>query len=162
MSAEWVIRPATRDDAEALVALVDAVYREYGDEVDLDGYDRDLLDVELAYGEKGGAFVVLVADGEVVGAHATQPVDVDAGIVTFRRLYVQDRFRGKGVGPALMDWALEWSKDHGFGRVEFWSDTRFTRAHRFFARYGFVRGETRDMQEGPLVFSEYRFWGKIV
>jgi putative acetyltransferase len=143
------------------VALVDAVYREYGDAVDVDGYDRDLLDVERHYAYAGGAFVVLEADGEVVGAHAAKPVDVKEGIVTFRRLYVRDRFRGRGAGPALMDWALEWSKEHGFDRVEFWSDTRFTRAHRFFGRYGFVRGEIRHMDEGPLVFSEYRFWGRI-
>ena len=156
-----MIRPASRSDARALIALVGGVYREYGDEVDVDGYDRDLLDVGRHYAETGGAFVVLEADGEVVGAHATQPVDVEQGIVTFRRLYVRDAFRGTGAGPALMDWALEWSREHGFERVEFWSDTRFTRAHRFFGRYGFVRGEVRHMQEGALEFSEYRFWGRI-
>ena len=39
------IRPATREDEPELIRLIDEVYREYGDEIDLEGYDRDLLDV---------------------------------------------------------------------------------------------------------------------
>ena len=56
-----------------------------------------------------------------------------------------------------MDWAVEWSREHGFRRVEFWSDTRFERAHRFFARYGFVRGGIREVVEGKLSFWEHHY-----
>ena len=154
---EFRIRPGVRSDADALVALVDGVYREYGDEVYLEGYDRDLLDVEESYRAKGGEFVVLEVDGQVRGAHATQPVDVERGIVTFRRLYLPPELRGTGAGKLLMDWAVEWSRQKGFHTVEFWSDTRFERAHRFFERYGFVRGGIRHLEDGPLSFSEHQF-----
>ena len=89
--------------------MIDEVYREYGDEVDLEGYDRDLLDVEASYREVGGEFVVLEEDGRISGANATQPVDRDEGVVTFRRLYLPPRNRGTGAGKALMDWAVGWS-----------------------------------------------------
>ena len=65
--------------------------------------------------------------------------------------------RGTGAGKVLMDWAIEWSRKHEFVRVEFWSDTRFARAHRFFESYGFVRGGTREVQEGKLTFSEFHY-----
>jgi putative acetyltransferase len=152
-----IIRPATREDELQLVRLIDEVYREYGDEVDLEGYDRDLLDVEAAYREVGGEFVVMEEDGRISGAHATQPINRDEGIVTFRRLYLPPRNRGTGAGKALMDWAVGWSRKHGYRRVEFWSDTRFTRAHRFFARYGFVQAGIRHVEEGTLSFSEFHF-----
>ena len=151
------IRPATREDGPQLVRLIDGVYREYGDEVDLEAYDWDLLNVEAAYRDVGGEFVVLEEDGWISGAHATQPIDRDAGIVTFRRLYLPPSYRGTGAGKALMDWAVGWSREHGYHRVEFWSDTRFARAHRFFARYGFVRAGIRHVEEGRLSFSEYHF-----
>ena len=157
MQGNRSIRPATREDEPQLVRLIDEVYREYGDEVDLEGYDRDLLDVEASYREVGGEFVVLEEDGRISGAHATQPVDRDEGVVTFRRLYLPPRNRGTGAGKALMDWAVGWSREHGYRRVEFWSDTRFARAHRFFADYGFVRGGIRHVEEGKLSFSEYHF-----
>jgi len=140
-----------------LIALIDAVYREYGDEVDVNGYDRDLLDLEGSYRDVGGEFVVLEEDGEIVGAHATQPVDAEQGLLTFRRLYLPARIRGRGAGKFLMDWAVQWSRDNGYRRVEFWSDTRFSRAHQFFERYGFERGGIRHVEEGNLKFSEYFF-----
>jgi putative acetyltransferase len=152
----WNLRLARNEDSEELVRLVDEVYREYGDEVDLEGYDGDLLDPEGAYRAKGGEIVVLETD-HIVGAHATQPVDEAAGIVTFRRLYLPEELRGTGAGKLLMDWAVDWSRGQGFRRVEFWSDTRFERAHRFFERFGFVRGGIREVAEGKLVFSEHHF-----
>lgn len=154
---EWHLRLGTNGDGEQLVSLIDTVYREYGDEVDLDGYDGDLLDVEGAYREAGGEFVVLEKEGVVVGAHATQPVNREEGIVTFRRLYLPPEMRGTGAGKLLMDWAVEWGRENGFTRVEFWSDTRFERAHKFFERYGFVRGGIRHVEEGKLSFSEHFF-----
>ena len=157
MQDNWNIRPGRKEDAEDLTRLVDEVYREYGDEVDLEGYDRDLLDVEDAYRNRGGEFVVLEVDGVVVGAHATQPIDQEAGIVTFRRLYLPKKMRGTEAGKLLMDWAVDWSKEHGYRRVEFWSDTRFERAHRFFERFGFVRGGLRVVEEGKLKFSEHHY-----
>jgi len=154
---EFTIRPGCNEDSKAVVAIIDAVYREYGDEMDLEGYDRDLLDLEGTYREKGGEIVVLESRGEVVGAHATQPINRAEGLVTFRRLYLPKEMRGTGAGTLLMDWAVEWSREHGFKRVEFWSDTRFERAHRFFERYGFVRGAIRHLEEGRLRFSEHHF-----
>jgi hypothetical protein len=43
--------------------------------------------------------------------------------------------------------------------VELWSDTRFTRAHAFFARHGFQRdGRVRSMDDGWLPYQEYFYW----
>ena len=155
MKKGWNLRAARDEDSAAVIAVIDAVYREYGDESDLEGYDRDLLALEESYRGKGGEFVVLEVDGEVVGAHATQPIDVQAGLLTFRRLYLRRTMRGCGAGRLLMDWAIDWARTHGFRRVEFWSDTRFERAHRFFERYGFVRGGMRKVEEGKLSFFEH-------
>ena len=157
MQENWILRPGRTEDGPRLVRLIDEVYREYGDEADVAGYDRDLLDVEAAYRDKGGEFVVLEEDGEIVGAHATQPIDPEKGLLTFRRLYLPARVRGSGAGRFLRDWAVQWGRNNGYRRVEFWSDTRFSRAHRFFERYGFERGGIRHVEEGKLKFSEYFF-----
>ena len=58
-----------------------------------------------------------------------------------------------------MIWAIDWAREAGFRRVEFWSDTRFARAHAFFGKLGFqTRGETRDMNDGFQPYSEFFFW----
>jgi hypothetical protein len=44
-------------------------------------------------------------------------------------------------------------------RLECWSDTRFTRAHAFFARGGFQGdGRVRRMHDGWMPYEEYFFF----
>ena len=153
------IRTATNDDSEEIITLVSSIYDEYGEIMYTDGADKDLLDIHHHYHESGGDFVVLENDQKkIVGSHATLPKDQPAGPLTFRRLYLEKSMRGSGAGKTLMDWAMNWTKDHKYKRIEFWSDTRFTRAHQFFENYGFQKtGEIRDMDDGALPYSEYFF-----
>jgi RimJ/RimL family protein N-acetyltransferase len=58
-----------------------------------------------------------------------------------------------------MQWALDWARSQGFQRVEFWSDTRFERAHKFFLKAGFLtENTTRKMDDGIQPYSEFFFW----
>lgn len=152
-----MIRPARNSDREAIIDIIDTCLREIGDRFFPEGEGQDLLDVDAAYTNQDGAFVVLEKDGEVIGTHATSPVDVEKGIITFRRLYLKRERRGQGHGYELMKWAIDWSIEKGWKQVVFWSDTRFTHAHKFFESFNFEKGETRDMDDGAMPYSEYRF-----
>jgi len=156
------IRPVQAADAPAIIALIDRVYREYDDAVNLDGAEADLLDPILSYDVRGGAMVVLVqedrTDGSerVVGSHAILPTGSREG--TFRRLYLDRSLRGTGAGDALMAWAIDAAAAKGWRRIAFWSDSRFARAHRFFGRYGFRRtGRERTMDDGLQPYAEIEF-----
>lgn len=164
--SEVGLRPARRGDETAVIALVDSVYREYGDRICLTGADHDLVDLERNYFDRGGAFVVLEGKreggSEVVGTHAVLPVLVRPDrqrTCTFRRLYLQSEFRGRGLGSRLMAWALQQAREQGMIRVEFWSDTRFVTAHEIFRKWGFEKGTTREMSDGSMPYREY-FFGK--
>jgi putative acetyltransferase len=141
------------------MALIDAVYREYGDRLCLENADRDLLDIDGHYLKIGGAFIVLDEAGQVRGTHAVLPEATRPGVCYFRRLYLEAALRGSPWGTRLMQWAIDWARDHGMRRIEFWSDTRFTRAHAFFTRLGFQRdGRLRTMDDGWLPYQEYFFF----
>lgn len=152
-----MIRPARQSDREAIIKIIDTCLGEIGDRFFPEGEGHDLLDIEAAYPAKGGAFVVLEHEGQIIGTHATLPINQDKGIATFRRLYLKKEHRAQGFGRDLMVWAIEWCSDKGYKRIEFWSDTRFTCAHKFFESFGFVKGATRDMDDGALPYSEYHF-----
>ena len=158
MTTKLLLRTASASDQPAIIRLIDAVYQEYGDQVYLQGAESDLLDIQQNYFAKGGGFVVLDDDGEVKGCHAALPVDGDRKVCTFRRLYLNADLRGSGWGERLMQWAIDWAREHGFQRIEFWSDTRFQRAHQFFAKFGFVKdGRVREMLDGAAPYAEYFF-----
>ncbi len=150
-------RPATNQDSQQIIEFIDTVYREYGDKIFLEGADQDLLRIEASYKDKGGDFRVLEIGGEMVGTHAVLPIHAQSGLVTFRRLYLRQDLRGSKWGADLMNWAINWAKENGFTKIEFWSDTRFHRAHRFFAKFGFIKGERQHMTDGAMPYSEYRF-----
>ena len=58
-----------------------------------------------------------------------------------------------------MQIAIDWAVETGFERVEFWSDTRFQRAHRFFEKFGFQRsGEVRTMNDSHQEYQEYFYF----
>ena len=153
-----MLRSVRSSDSPAVIALIDGVYREYGDQLCLDNADSDLLELPDRYTEAGGEFVVLEQDGVVRGTHAALPLREPA-VCTFRRLYLGPELRGSGWGERLMDWAVQWARHRQFHRIEFWSDTRFQRAHVFFARQGFQRdGRTRQMHDGLTPYQEHFFY----
>ena len=153
------IRPYQASDQKAIIDLVDSVYREYGDRLFLEGADVDLMDIDAAYTAKGGAFVVLDLAGRVCATHATLPVPDDSDVLTFRRLYLRADLRGKRLGYQMMEWALNWARERNYKRVEFWSDTRFSRAHRFFEYFGIQKdGRIREMADGWMAYREFFFF----
>jgi putative acetyltransferase len=153
------LRPAHPEDQVAIMALINAVYHEYGDCLCLENADRDLLDIDAYYIKAGGAVVVLDDAGCVRGTHAVLPEATRAKVCVFRRLYLEAALRGGPWGAQLMQWAIDWAHAHSMHRVEFWSDTRFTRAHVFFARFGFQRdGRIRSMDDGCMPYQEYFFF----
>ena len=150
------VEPADRD---GVIALIGSVYDEYGEKLTFNGADADLLDLASYYPGRGGAFVVLADDRTVHGCHGVLPIAAAPGKCTFRRLYLDPALRGQDWGADLMQWAVDWAQTAGFNRVEFWSDTRFSRAHRFFEKFGFqTEGLTRDMDDGFEPYSEYFYW----
>lgn len=63
------------------------------------------------------------------------------------------------MGNILMNWTIVEVRRLGLKRVEFWSDSRFKRAHQFFGRFGFRRdGRERQMDDGAMPYSEHFFY----
>jgi putative acetyltransferase len=157
---EFAVYSAQNSDKDRVVALIESCYQEHGDQIILNGDDSDLLNLEGNYRGRGGEFIIVENPQQIiVGCHAVVPLDQKSHACTFRRLYLHKSLRGMGLGQALMQWALDWAGSQGFQRVEFWSDTRFERAHKFFLKSGFLtENTTRKMDDGIQPYSEFFFW----
>ena len=152
------IRHATNSDSESVIQLIDSVLGEWNDAVCLDDSEKDLTDLDASYWNKNGAFVVLEIDNQIVGSHGILPLNLDTGLCTFKRLYLHKDLRGTSAGRDLMQWNIDWVVERGFKKIEFWSDTRFHRAHRFFEKMGFhCSAEKREMSDSHEVYWEIYF-----
>jgi GNAT superfamily N-acetyltransferase len=136
-----VIRPATRDDVAAIVALLaddplGAAREEPDDSGTYDtAYDRVVAD-------PGQHLVVAERDGSVVG---TLQLSVIPGLSRrgatrsiIEGVRVARDERGAGLGTELITWAVEESRRLGATLVQLTSDTSRTDARRFYERLGFV------------------------
>ncbi|MBT4693749.1 MAG: GNAT family N-acetyltransferase [Planctomycetaceae bacterium] len=157
---EFPVYSARNSDKDRVVALIESCYQEHGDQIILNGDDSDLLNLEGNYRGRAGEFIIVEDQQQtVVGCHAVIPLDQQPHACTFKRLYLHESLRGQGLGQALMQWALDWARSQGFQRVEFWSDTRFKRAHNFFLKAGFLtENTTRKMDDGFQPYNEFFFW----
>ncbi len=81
-------------------------------------------------------------DGAIVGFAKIGPVvfpgEWPADAIELHQLYVLGGWHGEGVGPVLMDWALDTAHARGAGQMILSVYIDNHRARRFYERYGFV------------------------
>lgn len=151
-------RPAADADADGLIALVGAAYAEYpGCVLDLPGIDADLLHPATAAAAAGGHWWVVEDQGAgVVATIGAGPRD-EQGDVELKRLYVAASHRRRGIAAQLVARVEAHAAEVSAQRVVLWSDTRFTDAHRFYERLGYLdTGRRRDLHD-PSQTTEINF-----
>jgi putative acetyltransferase len=140
------LRVASDEDSWEVIGLIAACWSEYpGCVMDAHGECPDLLAPATAYRSKGGAFWV-AADGcgAVIATVGWRPLA--AGGLELERLYVNRRWRRRGLAVDLTELVERAAGQQQAPTVELWSDSRFLAAHRFYARRGYQRtGHERDL-----------------
>ena len=152
--AQFVVRPASVDDARATAELFAAVAEErdaIATEPPVDVAERTAL-----FARTAAETVVAVADGRVIGM---LHVDVSRhGFGEFGMLVDRD-WRGRGAGSALVQATVEWARDHGLHKLSLEVFAHNSAAIALYRKYGF-------MEEGRRI-KQYRrdsgeLWDSIV
>jgi GNAT superfamily N-acetyltransferase len=140
------LRPANDGDGWEVIALISACWSEYpGCIMDVHGECPDLLDPAGAYRRLGGEFWVATDEcGTVIATIGWRPLD--AAVVELERLYVNPRWRRRGLANTLADLVEQLAAKRRANAVELWSDSRFENAHRFYQARGYLRsGPDREL-----------------
>jgi len=140
-SGDFVLRHARDEDADAIIALVAAVWSEYPGKTLVASADMpELLAPASAYAQGGGRFWVIEAKGRVIGTIALMPSE-EPGVVELQKLYVAQDARKNGLGSFLCSLVEREARDRGARAIELWSDVKLLDAHRRYERLGYQRGE---------------------
>jgi ribosomal protein S18 acetylase RimI-like enzyme len=95
-------------------------------------------------GDPHNALMVAELDGAVVGAFHFTVIQYVANrggrVAQVENVVVDPTLRSKGIGEAMMRWAIEEARARGGARVQLTSNVHRTDAHRFYERLGFVPG----------------------
>lgn len=151
---DFNIRPAEDSDADALIALVDHCFQEYADQgvvIDLDDLDADLHAIRTNITQQKGDFWVVepkhsTPETGLIACIGVAPIATNQ--CELKRLYMHADYRGQGLADHLVKMVEHWVLNYGANYLSLWSDTRFTRAHRFYEKKGYVRQPlTRDLND---------------
>lgn len=136
------LREARDDDASGLIDLIGRTFAEYpGCILDVDGEMPELRRIASYFREHDGCFWVADRGDRVVGCVGLTP-SAEPGGIELKKLYVSRDERESGIGGRLVELVEREAARRGARFVDLWSDTRFTTAHAFYAKRGWVRGPT--------------------
>jgi putative acetyltransferase len=99
---DYLIRPWQPEDRGAAAAVIRSSLSEYGLGWEADGADRDVLEVETYYLDRGGEFWVVEDRGQIVGTSAYYPIERGQQAVEIRKMYLLPIARGQGLGRHLL------------------------------------------------------------
>ena len=154
------LRPARPDDAGAIIAAVrsSAQARSY---VLMEIYGKDAAS-QRAYIEhldRGhNLFLVATAHGQIVGILAL----LDSLLCSTAEpalavgLHIVRDWRGRGIGSAMLRYAVRWARERGYGRLEADIFTSNERSLHLFSKAGFKEDacRRRSFQVGVQQISE--------
>ncbi|MGL4975509.1 MAG: GNAT family N-acetyltransferase [Bosea sp. (in: a-proteobacteria)] len=133
------IRPATNADGERLAALIADCFGEYEGCLYEPAEFPELLRPADHYAALGARlWCVDGPDGTLVGSISAREWPA-RDQVEIGKMYVAQSQRGNGLAQRLMTEAMAFAQASGAREMMLWTDTRFTRAHAFYEKHGFVR-----------------------
>ena len=104
--------------------------------------DAQVVDLPDSYRGSGGEFWVALSDeGAVVGTCGVFPVNPDD--FELRKMYLLPETRGAGLGPALLERAVDFARGRGALHLVLDTVDGMERAIHFYEAHGFVRDDAQ-------------------
>lgn len=119
--------------------------------------EKDLQDIEGTYMNAGGTFEVIESDRfEIIGTVAL--FKIDDKTAKLRKMYVDKRFRGAGLGKVLMDRALSKAEELQFEDIILETVHDMKAAIRLYKSYGFreIDGFTADSPRCDVIMKRQK------
>lgn len=115
--------------------------------------DRSLLNnCENLIIAPGGAIFFACLDEEIVGCFAL--IRIEKGVLELGKMAVDLRFRGRGIGHAMLSHAVEYAKAGLWRKIILYSSTKLGPALHLYKKFGFE--EVPLEQDVPYVRSDIK------
>ena len=138
------IRRITPEDDALLAALIRRILKGYG--LDIPGtayFDPELERLSAHYAEKPDARAYFVAceNGEVIGGAGFSEFPEKESCAELQKLYVDERYRGRGVGRTLFKYICEEAARSGYALLYLETHSSLKEAVSLYESEGFERVE---------------------
>lgn len=122
------------------VEIVRELFKEYqkwlGFDLCFQNFDQELATLPGAYARPAGTLLLWKEENEPAGCVALRPIE-PPDIAELKRLYVRDKFRGKGLGRVLTVEAIERARKAGYKKIRLDTLSHMKDARRLYEKLGF-------------------------
>lgn len=139
------IRSVIKSDVPQIIKLIGDIWAEYDCVLDVETEDKYLLAPDEYFHKHNGEFWVAEESGKIIATAAA--LILNETTAELKSLYVKKNFRKQGLGENLVKLVIKYTRKKGAKEIVLWSDTRFTGAHRLYARLGFVVTGERELND---------------
>ncbi len=137
MNDEFSVRNGTNNDTAKVVDLVSRTLLEFGLVFSAETSESDLRDIEKTYTENDGAFMVTeTVNGNLIATIAL--LKIDAATCKLRKMYVDQGYRGKGLGEQLLKMAIKKAEDLRYTHIVLETVQSMKAAISLYQKHGFV------------------------
>ena len=124
---------------------------------------KDLLDIDAVYKKEKGNFWIAVQEDKLIASIAL--IDIGNGEGCLRKMFVQQEFRGKeyGVALLLLDTLMDWAKQKNMSAIYLGTTEVLKASHRFYEKNAFVLSPKEELPKNfPVMEVDTRFYVRAV
>lgn len=146
------IRPAKSPEDYAVGKVLIQEYIDWlGFDLGFQSIDKEMGSLSTMYGAPKGALLLLQVGEKIAGVVGIRPFDADRG--ELKRMYIQPKFRGTGLGRRLLGEALLHTQNLGYSGVLLDTDSSMKGAIALYLEYGFM--EIAPYRHNPIPTARY-------
>jgi putative acetyltransferase len=128
------------------------LFTEYAESLKIDlnfqNFEIELKEINSQYNKPYGGLIIIIDNysGEAIGCIGIRRFENK--IAEFKRMYIKDSYRNKGLGKELLYQAIKLSKDLGYDRIRLDTLSTMKAAISLYKKFGFV--EIEEYRYNPL------------
>jgi GNAT superfamily N-acetyltransferase len=126
---------------------------EYGIDLDIESLQEQSMRELAKFAPPHGSLLLATDDTQVAGVACMRRLDEQT--VEIKRMYVRERYRGMGIGRALLRQLLEQAREVGYSMVKLDSTRFMTEAHALYRSEGFREIGPYPGSEIPKEFQKH-------
>ena len=115
------------------------LFKEYAQSLGVDlsfqDFESELQTITQQYNKPNGALLLIFKEGQAIGCAGIRKLE--AHTAELKRMYLQDAYRGQGIGITLLTRSIETAKALGYHTIRLDTLRNMTAAQQLYKSFGF-------------------------
>jgi putative acetyltransferase len=128
-------KAATNDDFEKGKQLFKEYAQSLGVDLCFQGFENELATIHEQYNQPSGALLLVFDNDKPIACAGIRKIDHESA--ELKRMYVQDGYRGHGIGAKLLERCIKIAEELGYKKIRLDTLNTMQKAQALYRSFGF-------------------------